>query len=116
MQVIIGMWSLGLQTGWALTLEISGMFNSYTIKTLKSWDAVSCRSKFETKLFTKCRKYIKPLAIGKEGTMAFQRLTAIKFLRAIITGTFRALLTLGIAKSGNDGSTIILDSVAGTAT
>ncbi|OXA40236.1 hypothetical protein Fcan01_25083 [Folsomia candida] len=93
-KIYLAVWSIFVQITWATTLQVSGMFHSYSIKTLKSWEAVKVRDTLGKKVFNKFRKSLKPLAIGLKGTMTFRELTALKFLRAIVTGTFRALLTL----------------------
>lgn len=83
------------QLGWGAVLEIAGKFNNFSIKTLKSWKVISFKDKTEAKYFSKFRKCQKPVVIGKEGVLAFKRLTVLKFFRAAIKGTFKALLTLG---------------------
>lgn len=108
------MWSVIVQLAWAANLQVTGMFNSYSEKILKSWKKIKFRNRMEEKFFTKFIKSMKPLAIGVEGMMTFKSTSALIFLRAVITGTLRALLTLGLAKSGNSGD-IVLNAFSGTA-
>lgn len=62
---------------------------------MKSWKEIYFKDKKEAKWFSKFRKARKELELGKKGVLTFKRLTVLKFLRGIIKGTFRALLTWG---------------------
>jgi hypothetical protein len=84
-----------LQFGWGLILEISGRFQTFSSSTLKSWKLLQFQSAIESKYLKKFKKSQKPLLIGKQGVFIIQRLTVLKFFRALMKGTFKALLTIG---------------------
>lgn len=63
------------------------------------------------------RKYVKkfmlslrPIGIEVEGVLIFKKLTSIKFLRSIITGTFRSVLTMGMVKSEAEDEGIVMNA------
>jgi len=81
------------QVVWSLTLEFSGQFYRHSIATLISWKGLRIPRKEDRKYMSRFRKSCRPLYIGTEGYFVIRRLTVLKFLRAIIRGTFRSLLT-----------------------
>jgi hypothetical protein len=94
MQVMILVLSFAMFTSWCLILEISGRFHVNSIRLLKSWKMLEFRSKYEAKYLSKFRKGCRPLSIGLPGYIKIKRLTVLKFMKGIVGGTFRALLTL----------------------
>lgn len=84
-----------IQIIWAWILEICGRYNAESKKTLDSWKFLEHRGKEEKKLMSKVRKSCRPFSFGEKGIFVIKRMTVLKFLRGIVKGTFRALLTLG---------------------
>jgi len=77
---------------WGTVLEVSGWFHSEVIKTIRSWKAVQFGTTLEYKSFRKFKKSCLPIVIGYQKLVQIKRLTVLKFMRAIVKGTFRALL------------------------
>ncbi len=73
-------------------LEISGRIHEDAKKTIKSWKNIEFSSLHERKYMSRFRKCCRPLKLGIEGTFTIKRLSVLKFMRAIIKGTFRALV------------------------
>jgi hypothetical protein len=94
MQFIIVSLSFMVFTFWCVILEISGRFYVNSITLLKSWKMLEFKSKGEAKFMSKFKKGCRPLSIGLQGYMKVKRLTVLKFMKSIVGGTFRALLTL----------------------
>jgi hypothetical protein len=79
---------------WNVTLEACGRFHMDATKAQKSWKLLPVRNNKEAKYLSKFRKSSRPLAIGAGEIFKIKRLTVLKFLRGIVKGTFRALLTI----------------------
>ncbi|OXA54367.1 hypothetical protein Fcan01_10177 [Folsomia candida] len=88
-------WSTTGQIIWGLTLEMAGRIALEATKVTKSWKQIKIKDKLEGKIFTKFRKSCRPVVFGQEGVFTIKRMTVLKFFRAIVKGTFRALLTIG---------------------
>jgi len=86
--------SLAFQALWLTVLRCGGLFQMHSVRTLKSWKYLKFNSKSDAKYVSKFRKSCKPLRIGIEEFFTIRRLTILKFMRGIVKGTFRALLTL----------------------
>jgi hypothetical protein len=56
---------------------------------------MECQTKEEKKFISKFRKACRPLRVGAGSTFTIRRLSVLKFARAIVKGTIRALLTVG---------------------
>jgi hypothetical protein len=93
-QVIILTFSFAIFTFWCVILEISGRFYVNSITLIKSWKMLEFKSKGEAKFMSKFIKGCRPLSIGLQGYMKVERLSVLKFMKGIVGGTFRALLTL----------------------
>jgi len=78
-------------------LEFGGKFSKNAIATVKSWKYLNY-SYFDKKWLNKFRKSCIPLRIETKGYFVVKRLTVLKFLRSIVKGTFRALITLNNTK------------------
>jgi hypothetical protein len=94
MKYLIMMIDLTVICIWNAILEVSGRFHMDATKSLKSWKLLTVRNKMETKYLSKFRKAARPLAIGFGEVFKIKRLTVLKFIRGIVKGTFRALLTI----------------------
>jgi hypothetical protein len=79
---------------WLIILEIGGRFHTHSKKTIASWKMLKMKDKRSEKYLSKFRKSCRPLWIGTEGVFIFKRLSALKFLRAIVRGTFRIILAV----------------------
>lgn len=95
------MWILWATIGaifWSLILLMGGYIHLYGSKILDSWKyhKWSNLTKFEKKAMSKFRKSCCPLSIAHGKTYVIKRLTVLKFIRGIIAGIFRALLTIGL--------------------
>lgn len=82
------------QICWFGPLSCSGLFHQHAVATLKSWKYFKFSNKHDAKYIAKFRKSCKPLVLGTDGYFYIKRITVLKFVRGIITGTFRALLTV----------------------
>jgi hypothetical protein len=93
---MLGMAAITLLVFWVGVLETAGRFHKLSRSSIKSWkkEGKMSGSKYERKVIGRFCKSCKPLSMGLEGTFVIKRLSAIKFLRAVIKGTFRALVTL----------------------
>lgn len=93
-------WIVLVTIFWSLVLLMGGLVHFYGLKVIDSWKyhdwkEISMRDK---KAMKKFRKSCRPLAIGYGNTYVIKRLTVLKFIRSLIRGIFRALMTLGAAK------------------
>ncbi|XP_035707804.1 uncharacterized protein LOC118435610 [Folsomia candida] len=80
---------------WTCGLEIIGRFHQMSITTLRSWENLMFRRVEEKKYFKKYAKTCQPLVVGLRGVFTIKRLTVLKFTRAVVKGTFKAVLTIG---------------------
>jgi hypothetical protein len=93
---LFGMTGAAVALFWAGVLECSGRFYNLSRSSIRSWkkegkmNGIAHERKFIGKFCKSCQ----PLGIGLEGTFVIKRLSSLKFLRAVIKGTFRALATL----------------------
>ncbi|OXA40164.1 hypothetical protein Fcan01_25046 [Folsomia candida] len=94
-KILLLLWSAVGQTIWIFGLEICGRFHEQAKKTLKSWKNMKFRTKEQKLYMNRFRRSCRPLKIGKEGLFIITILTVLKFMKAIIKGTFRAVLTIG---------------------
>jgi hypothetical protein len=81
---------------WSFLLQFGGWFSENSSKTLNSWKFFKLK-KQEKKYLSKFRKSCRPLCIRVDeeyGQCRIGRLSVLKFLKGIIRGIFRALLTL----------------------
>jgi len=74
-------------------LEFCGRFYKNSQMTIKSWQNFNC-SKSGKQIINKFRKGCVPLKFETRGYFVIRRSTALVFLKGIIRGTFRVLLTL----------------------
>jgi len=93
LDVVLLLFSFISQLCTVFALEFSGRFSKNAILTVQSWKYMNC-SYFDKKCLNKFRKSCVPLRIETKGYFVIKRLTVLKFLRSIVKGTFRALLTL----------------------
>jgi hypothetical protein len=93
---MLGITGAGLLLFWVGVLETAGRFHKLSRSSVESWkkEGKMSGSKYERKVIGRFCKSCKPLNVGLEGTFVIKRLSALKFLRAVIKGTFRALVTL----------------------
>ncbi|OXA45032.1 hypothetical protein Fcan01_20334 [Folsomia candida] len=94
-KVLVLMLSIIAQVTCTLLLEVSGRLLENGKKTVKSWKEMKFHTREEKAYMTKFRKSCRPLRTGKEGFFIISRITVLKFMRSIIRGTFRAVLTIG---------------------
>lgn len=92
---MLGNWSMVMQIFWGALLQLSGVFHKHAKITLKSWKNIKVGNKMDKKYMSKFLKACRPIAIGERGLFLVKQTTVLKFFRAIVKGTFRALLTLG---------------------
>lgn len=88
-------YSIVIQVVWAIVLELAGRFHRDWKITLDSWSHLEFDTAMERKLMAKFRRNCYPMAMGKRGLFTVKKVSVLKFFRAIIKGTFRALLTVG---------------------
>jgi hypothetical protein len=89
----LGAIALLAQVMWVTVLEFSGRFHQQSVKTIHSWKKFVLWSKRSRLYMKKFRLSCRPLYIGTEGFFVVRRLSVLKFLMAIVRGTFRAILT-----------------------
>lgn len=95
-QGMIAELSLVIQIVWAIILELGGRFTRDAKRSLKSWKCMEFSNAAENKLMSKIRKAAaKPMVLGEEGTYKIARQSVLKFLRSIVKGSARAILTIG---------------------
>lgn len=70
---------------WSFILHVGGIFNSDSIKNLRSW-------KGKNRHLNKFRLGCRPLFLGFEGYFVMRRLSMLKFLKGVVRGTMRVLL------------------------
>lgn len=87
-------WTLVLQGFWLMVLEVGGRFHKFSKSTLNSWKFLNIKDKCKKKYMKKFRKSCKPLYLGMQGYFVMNRLSVLKFLRGVIRGTFRTVVTL----------------------
>jgi hypothetical protein len=93
---MLGINGTALLMFWVGVLETAGRFHKLSRSSIKRWkkEGKMSESKYERKFIGRFCKSCKPLSMGLEGTFVIKRLSAMKFLRAVIKGTFRAVVTL----------------------
>ncbi|CAL8081110.1 unnamed protein product [Orchesella dallaii] len=91
--IMLIIWSGFGTFGWTLTLHIGGQMHVRSSQTLSSWGRHDWGTPRDNKMMSKFRKSCLPLKLGYERTFIIRRLTVLKFLRGVIKGTFRTLLT-----------------------
>jgi hypothetical protein len=92
---MLGSWSLTIQMLWGLLLESCGRIDKEAKKVPKSWKFIPNLDKMERKLLSKFGRGCRSITCGHQDVFTIKRMTVLKFFRAIVKGTFRALLTVG---------------------
>lgn len=95
LQIQLVIMSVMCMMAWTCGLEIIGRFHQMSITTLRSWENLMFRRVEEKKYFKKYAKTCQPLVVGLRGVFTIKRLTVLKFTRAVVKGTFKAVLTIG---------------------
>lgn len=92
---IIG-WGGGGGIVWLAVLHLGGAFNEKSRKAIKSWKVFGrgFGNGTEARYLRKFANGCKPLFIGCRGYYVIRKLTVLKFLKSVVRGTFRMLLTL----------------------
>lgn len=88
------MLSILAQCIWFIGLEVTGRIDLYGKRVLRSWKYIEHQNNDDRKYMNKFRKGCRPLAWGVEGVWVVKRLSVLKFLMAVVKGTFRAILAL----------------------
>jgi len=78
---------------WSVALELSGRLELGSRRLLRSWKNWNW-SVADKKLLSKFRKSCRPICMRAGSYHVIQRTSVLKFLRGIVRGTFRALLTI----------------------
>lgn len=94
-QMVMVSWAIISMCTWILVLEVSGYIHKYGEEVLKSWKYHVWKTPFERRLMNKFRKSCKPIMVHYERAYTVKRITVLKYVRGIIKGVFRTLLTLG---------------------
>jgi len=92
--LLASFWTLLFQSVWIIFLNVCGLFFKHSAATIASWKSFEFKKTGDSKVFGKFRRSCRVLRIGHGELYAIKRLTVLTFLRGIIRGTFRALLTL----------------------
>ncbi len=98
--IMFSLWAVGSGLTWSLILLMGGYIHMFGRKILESWKYHKWigLTKVEKKQMKKFRKSCCPLSISYGKAYVIKRLTVLKFIRGIIAGIFRALLTIGLKK------------------
>ncbi|OXA39701.1 hypothetical protein Fcan01_25431 [Folsomia candida] len=83
------------QLVWGICLEVSGRIHKNVNTVSKSWKYFTLETPQESKYLRKMAKSCRPIGVGQDGIFIIKRISSMKFFRGIITGTFKALLTIG---------------------
>ncbi|XP_035711590.1 uncharacterized protein LOC118436976 [Folsomia candida] len=87
--------SIVLQILWGTVLKVSGRIHANVNRVPKSWKYLEFDTPEEKKYLQKVAKSCRKIGIGVDGLFIIKRTSSLKFFRAIVKGTFRALLTIG---------------------
>lgn len=81
---------------WGFMLEGAGRLEMVARNVAKSWRHLpNSMDPLEKKILSKFGKGTRSISFGLEGVFTVKRNSVIKFYRAVVKGTFRALLTIG---------------------
>ncbi|OXA45946.1 hypothetical protein Fcan01_19271 [Folsomia candida] len=89
LRLVLILMEAGLISFWTIILEFGGRFYEASKRNKESWRQLGEQSKF----VRKWRKSVRHLYAGYEGYHVIRRLSVLKFLKGIVRGTFRILLT-----------------------
>lgn len=78
---------------WALFLDLGRVFSDGSTKVLLSWKTFNWGNAKEAKLMSKFRKSCKPIRVSYGSQFVVGKVSVFKFLRGVVRGTLRALLT-----------------------
>jgi hypothetical protein len=95
MKIIMGFWMVSVPWIWICVLEIAGNIYMHGERVLMSWKYYEWRNKQQRKFMSKFRKSCKPIMIHHGRAYIIRRKTVLKFIRGLVKGIFRTLLTLG---------------------
>lgn len=87
-------WSAGIQTFWYFVLHFGERFYSYSKRNRVSWKFMATKDSQEAKYMSKFRKSTRPLGLGYDGYFIIKPLSVLKFVKGVVRGTIRVLLTL----------------------
>jgi len=90
-KLLIFLIELDVMLVWGAVLEFAGRIHFKGCRTLRSWKALKLGR--DGKYCSKFRKRCRPLNCGTS-YFRVRRLAVLRFLRGIITGTFRVMLAL----------------------
>jgi len=87
-------WSVLFLGFWTVFLNVCGLFLKHSEGTIRSWKRLTFKDPMDAKIFARFRKSCRPMKVGQGDYYTIKRLTVLTFLRGIIRGTFRVMLTL----------------------
>jgi len=90
---LLAVWTVGCLMIWSAALEIGGRLNLEGKRLLRSWKDWNWSNK-DKKLINKIRNSCRPISLRAGGFHIIKRTSVLKFLKGIVRGTFRALLTI----------------------
>lgn len=96
-KVMLVIWAGLSSFFWCLVLLMGGYIHMFGIKVLTSWkyykwSEITAREK---RILSRFGKSCVPLSIAYGKTFVIRRLTVLKFIRGLVKGIFRTLLTIG---------------------
>lgn len=77
---------------WTKGLQVTGQVHDQSRRTIESWKRKNWGTKWQTRVMIKWAKACQPLTIGFGKSFVVKRLAALKFIKGVSRGTFRALL------------------------
>ena len=97
-KAVLLLWTCAVLVAWITGLQFGGWMRLKSIQVLRSWYFYEW-SKADMKYMRRFQRSCKPLAIRVGKMYCIKRNSVLTFLRGIVRGTFRALLTLHKSKS-----------------
>lgn len=88
-------WTTIATLTWIVSLEVGGIISMYGEKVLLSWKYHKWENRQEKRYMSKFRKSCKPLMVQYGRTFVIRRITVLKYIRGLLKGVLRTLLTVG---------------------
>lgn len=79
---------------WTVTLQLGKYLYVRGDRILRSWKGVWWGTRKDTRVMNKFRKSCRPVLIHNGSLLVIARITQFKYMKGVVRGTFRSLLTL----------------------
>lgn len=94
MRCLVLLWTVSIQVFWYLVLHLAGRYYLFSQRNRGSWKFLGVRDAQEAKFMAKFKKSTRPLGIGQNGYFIIKPLSVVKFVKGVVRGTVRVLLTM----------------------